>query len=225
MDLTKAITLRSKKLGVLMRSARNAAGKSKRECGDAIGVSSAMVSSMESGRRSPSLPQLELLSHFLRVSLEYFWRDDLISATRSLADTLHVEHNLSLRDRFVGAALAAAREKNEYTYKDIKEETGISSGRLKRYESGDNSVPLPELELLIRFYRLHLSNFIDPENVIGQWLMEQRAIIDFRQLSPELQEFVSQPINRPYLELAMRLSKMSTDDLRAVAEGLLEITI
>ena len=40
----------------------------------------------------------------------------------------------------------------------------------------------------------------------------------------DLQVFVSKPINRPYLELAIRLSEMSVDRLRAVAEGLLEIT-
>jgi len=40
----------------------------------------------------------------------------------------------------------------------------------------------------------------------------------------EMQVFVSKPINRPYLELAIRLSEMSVDRLRSVAEGLLEIT-
>jgi hypothetical protein len=32
------------------------------------------------------------------------------------------------------------------------------------------------------------------------------------------------PVNRPYLELAMKLSSMSRDKLRAVAEDLLDIT-
>jgi hypothetical protein len=41
----------------------------------------------------------------------------------------------------------------------------------------------------------------------------------------DLQTFVSKPINRPYLELAQRLSEMSVDKLRSVAEGLLEITL
>ena len=41
----------------------------------------------------------------------------------------------------------------------------------------------------------------------------------------ELQGFVCKPINRPYLELAVRLSEMSVEKLRGVAEGLLEITL
>jgi predicted NodU family carbamoyl transferase len=43
-------------------------------------------------------------------------------------------------------------------------------------------------------------------------------------LPEEIQQFISQPVNRPYMELAMKLSKLSADKLRAVAEGLLEIT-
>ena len=45
------------------------------------------------------------------------------------------------------------------------------------------------------------------------------------ELPAELQAFVSQPVNRPYLELAIKLSSMSSDKLRSVAEGLLDITL
>jgi hypothetical protein len=40
----------------------------------------------------------------------------------------------------------------------------------------------------------------------------------------ELRQFVAMPVNRPYLELAMKLSNMSRDKLRSVAEDLLDIT-
>jgi hypothetical protein len=40
----------------------------------------------------------------------------------------------------------------------------------------------------------------------------------------EVRQFVATPVNRPYLELAMKLSSMSRDKLRAVAENLLDIT-
>ena len=48
---------------------------------------------------------------------------------------------------------------------------------------------------------------------------------DFTDLPLEMQAFISKPINMPYLELAQRLSEMSVDRLRGVAEGLLEITL
>jgi hypothetical protein len=47
----------------------------------------------------------------------------------------------------------------------------------------------------------------------------------FLELPDDLQAFLTQPVNRPYLELAVRLSEMSRDKLRSVAEGLLDITL
>jgi hypothetical protein len=57
---------------------------------------------------------------------------------------------------------------------------------------------------------------------IGHWMTQQNAVQDFLQLSPELQHYISKPENRPYLELAKKLSNMSADKLRALAEDLLE---
>jgi hypothetical protein len=64
----------------------------------------------------------------------------------------------------------------------------------------------------------------DQTGHIGLWMVQQKAIQDFLQLTPDLQNFVCKPVNRPYLELAMKLSGMSTEKLRSVAEDLLEIT-
>jgi hypothetical protein len=55
-------------------------------------------------------------------------------------------------------------------------------------------------------------------------MAEQKTIQNFLELDPELQAFVSKPVNRPYLELALKLSNMSTEKLRSVAENLLDIT-
>ncbi len=55
-------------------------------------------------------------------------------------------------------------------------------------------------------------------------MIQQKAIQEFLLLPLELQNFVSKPINRPYLELAKKLSGMSTDKLRSLAEDILEIT-
>jgi hypothetical protein len=66
--------------------------------------------------------------------------------------------------------------------------------------------------------------FMDQTGVIGEWKMKQQAVQKYLELPKELQDFVSKPVNRPYLELALRLSGLSVEKLRAVAEGLLEIT-
>jgi len=54
---------------------------------------------------------------------------------------------------------------------------------------------------------------------------EQEAINSFMKLPPELRAFVCLPVNLPYLELARNLSQLSTEKLRSVAEGLLDITL
>jgi hypothetical protein len=60
---------------------------------------------------------------------------------------------------------------------------------------------------------------------VGKWMNDQGAIQEFLQLPPELRGFVCMPVNRPYLELARNLSQLSTEKLRSVAEGLLDITL
>jgi hypothetical protein len=67
--------------------------------------------------------------------------------------------------------------------------------------------------------------FFDQSGPVGQWMNSQRALQKFLDLSEDMQKFVCQPVNRPYIELAMKLSGMSKDKLRSVAEGLLDITL
>ena len=54
------ITLREKKLGLLIRDARIAERRSIKECADAIGVKSGQFKAFEEGRKSPSLPELAM---------------------------------------------------------------------------------------------------------------------------------------------------------------------
>lgn len=109
--------------------------------------------------------------------------------------------------------------------KSVAEQSGISTGRLKRYELGERPIPLPELEALLKILGGRIETFFDQGGPIGQWLAQQKAVQQFLDMPLELQTFVCQPINRPYLDLARKLSDMSTDKLRAVAEDILDITL
>ena len=225
MDLKQAITIRAKKLGILLLDARVTANLSKKDTGEAIGASAGSITSFETGKRSPSLPELELLSYKLGIPLDHFWKEEIRSTAPSLLDKIHVEHSLSLRNRGIGKILQAKREEKNLTYTMIRDETGISPSRMRRYESGETAVPLPELELLSSLLELQLYDLVDPKTEIGKWIISQRAIQGFADMPVELQDFVSKPINRPYLELAQKLSSLESKELRSVAEGLLEITI
>ena len=65
---------------------------------------------------------------------------------------------------------------------------------------------------------------MDRRGPIGQWMTSEETVKDFLEMPAELRQFVATPVNRPYLELAMKLSSMSRDKLRSVAEDLLDIT-
>jgi len=101
----------------------------------------------------------------------------------------------------------------------------MTTYRLKSYEKGKFAVPLPELEALLDIYDLELEEFLSDKGPIARWAREQEAVKGFVELPPELQAFVAKPINRPYLEIARNLSEMSVEELRGVAESLLEITL
>jgi len=58
----KSLTLRAKIIGVLLRDARLAANKSPKECAELLGLSASAYSSFELGKKSLSLPELELLA-------------------------------------------------------------------------------------------------------------------------------------------------------------------
>ena len=83
---------------------------------------------------------------------------------------------------------------------------------------------MPHLEVLSGVLNRSIREFQDMRGPVGAWNEQQRALQDFQALPSNLQLFVSKPVNRPYLELALRLSDMPVERLRAVAEGLLEIT-
>ena len=86
-----AITLRAKKLGILIKDARLSNGKTMKECGEAIGVSGSTISSYEKGKSSPSLPELEMLSFYLKIPIERFWKDTIIASDEPELDRLEIE--------------------------------------------------------------------------------------------------------------------------------------
>lgn len=220
-----SFVIRAKKLGVLIKDARIAAGKSVLECAQAIGASEEIYLAYEAGESSPSLPETELLAYFLQIPVEHFWGVDTLSTESETKPHPNPQVLLGLRQRMVGALLRKARLDTDLGLDDLCAKTGISAAVIQSYELGEKSIPVPELDALAAALGYSTRHFQDQRGPIGAWMNEQRAIQDFKKLPPELQVFVSSPVNRPYLEMAQRLSEMSVEKLRAVAEGLLEITL
>jgi transcriptional regulator with XRE-family HTH domain len=224
MDMQAQITIRAKKLGILIRDARIASRRSIKECASAINVTNGVFKAYEEGRKAPSLPELETLVYYFELPIDHFWSNESISDAPSRIDELNLPRLTELRHRMIGAFLRQERMNASLSMKSVAEQTGISTGRLKRYELGERPIPLPELEVILKVLGGRVETFFDQGGPIGQWMTQQRAMQQFLDMPVELQNFVCQPVNRPYLDLARKLSEMSTDKLRSVAEDLLDIT-
>jgi len=224
MSIQIQVNLRSRKLGVLIRDSRLAARMTLPQCSRTTGVTPGIFRAWEEGRRSPSLPELEVLSFSLNLPLNRFWGKDAKSEDGSPTANLNLPAFVNLRQRMIGALLRQMREKEGISPRALSEMSGISTKRLKAFELGERPIPLPELEGLTALLGGQIEMLFDQTGQIGQWMVQQKAIKDFLQLSPELQNFIGKPVNLPYLELALKLSGMSTDKLRSVAEDILDIT-
>jgi transcriptional regulator with XRE-family HTH domain len=224
MDTKTQITIRTKKLGVLIRDARLSARRSVQECAEAIGIRKGQFRAYEEGTRAPSLPELETLVYYLDLSLDHFWSREIKSSNTSPNQRLDLPKLLSVRQRKIGALLRQERMNASISIRNLATATGITGSRIKAYELGERAIPLPELEVLVSTLGGRIESFFDRSGPVGQWMMGEEAVQHFLEMPAELRQFVVMPVNRPYLELAMKLSNMSRDKLRSVAEDLLDIT-
>ncbi|HUF39816.1 MAG TPA: helix-turn-helix transcriptional regulator [Anaerolineales bacterium] len=226
MDNELAITIRMKKLAVLLRDARLAAGRLPAECATALGVALEEYKRYENGEAAPSLPELEALAYYLDVPASHFWGSRSLSESDSGAAAAdQIAQSLAMRREAIGSALASLREARGKTIGELSEVTGIPAGELESYESGTTAVPAPRLEVLVRELDGSLQDFTGGAGPVGDWIRARSNIGQLLEMPAELQEFVCKPFNRPYLEIAHRLSTMEVNKLRNVAEGILEITL
>ena len=221
---SKLIQIRSRKLGVLILDSRRTAHRSVEECAAAICVTPKEFSSFESGSASPSLPQLEMLSVYLSIPLEQFWSSQ--SLAKEFPDQSPDEKTraFQLRNRIIGASLRLNREKLGLTIETVSAKSSIPAEDIRLYETGMAAIPLPELERLAETLDVPLPGFYDPSSPVRKLRQKQAPDPKLSDLTPELQRFISQPVNQPYLEIALRLSELPVGKLRTLAESLLEIT-
>jgi transcriptional regulator with XRE-family HTH domain len=222
---SQAAVLSAKKIGVLIRDARLFSGKSLEECARAVGVDQNKFEAYELGESAPSLPEIELLSFFLNVPLEHFWGRVTLLKSEQSEKKFAPGQIVLLRQRMIGVLIRQARIERGITMDALAKQIGISPEILEGYEYGENSIPLPALEALASGLNRPIREFQDRYGPVGVWSNRQLSVKGFLDMPMELQSFVTRPINRPYIELAQRLSEMSVDKLRSVAEGLLEITL
>ena len=122
---------------------------------------------------------------------------------------------IGLRHRIIGVRLRQLREARGLSLREMAKRAQIPEGRLRAYEYGEKPIPVPELETFAAILDVPLQEFWDQEGPLGAWQRRQEEIERFLALPEDLRAFVCKPVNRPYLELAQRLSEMDVNKLPA----------
>lgn len=222
-DVSAAI-IRAKILGALIRDVRLKAKKTVAECAEVLGVEPEAIEEIELGARLISLPELEILSYYLQTPLDHFWERETLHHPDPPKTPPDPGALIAIRQRMIGALIKQARLENGISREDLAQRLNLSPRQVEEFELGTQPIPVPVLESVSGILNRSIREFQDKKGPVGIWNTQQRALQDFQTLPVEMQTFISKPVNRPYLDLAIRLSEMSVDRLRAVAEGLLEIT-
>jgi transcriptional regulator with XRE-family HTH domain len=217
------MAIRSKIIGVLLRDARIKAGKSRKDCAAVLSCSPYMISQFEYGRKDITLAQLEVLAYFFGLPITYFWDEDAIPEEEEMDRP--VEGIMTLRRKIIGVLLRQARLDAGKSQKQCAEALSCSAGRISQYERGRRGIPLTELEALADFLDVPINHFLDEQTTpISKEAPKGKGVEIFSELPPDVRDFVSNPTNALYIRIAMKLSTLSVDVLRQIAETLLDIT-
>lgn len=217
--------LRTRILGVLIRDARQASGTSQEETARELGLHETQLRHWEYGREAPSLPQLEMLAYFFDVPLSQFWSDKTLDqAQRERSLPVPKDQYGDIRDHMISALLVMARKEAQLSQEELALACGQAAEQIAAYEAGA-AIPFPILTTIASVLKKSVAYFLEDSGRIGAWLRLQEEYRRFSELPAEVRAFVSQPVNQPYLEIAMRLAKMPLGELRTVAEKILDITL
>lgn len=222
----RLMTIKAKKIGLFLRLARKKRKYSIQDCAHWLGIPEDQYENIETGNHLPSLPQLESLSYYLDCSFNSLTNDqigDLIEGFTNPSTNLEL---IKLRDRIISISLKQKRVKNKLTVEDLANAVSLPGETITAYEDGKSSIPFLHLEAILEALTLTPEKFFSQNGPFSIQHIEEplKASSIGSDLPEDLVEFISKPVNRPYLEIAMRLSQMEADKLRSIATSLLEIT-
>lgn len=222
---TQLMSIKAKKFGVRLTAFRQVKGVTTEVLSQWTGISKDKIQAIEQGESTITLPEIELIALKLGVSAEMLLNADLQEITASISNKEVEQKHASLRDRIIALILRKTRIEQNQALDNVAAQCGLEPEELDQYENGIKPVPLPLLELLCAAYQIPVHSLITqkpkPEPASST---ELKLTQSNDNLPEEISEFVNNPANLPYLELARKLSELDAAKLRGIAEGLLEIT-
>jgi transcriptional regulator with XRE-family HTH domain len=222
-DFNELRVLRARILGVLIRDARISRNCAIEDCAERIGVDAQTLTQWELGLAHPSLPDLELLAYELGIPISHFWNTKTITGNNH-SNAISQSEYTALRNRVVGAMLQQAREAAQLSEQELGERIDVGPEVITAYELGQKPIPMTELTSLASAVSVSLSHFLDNSSRVGSWLEQQEDFRRYQQVPKDVRSFISNPVNSVFVELAMWFSALGVNDLRGIAESILNLS-
>lgn len=212
----EARSVRGRILGVLIRKWRIEAERTPIECAEFIRAEPQLIDAWEYGDSVPCWPQLELLSLYFNGRTANS-RDRAVTTENAA----RIEY-LLLRQRLIGALLRAAREMIGWSTDELSERVGLEADLIRRFELGEEKIPVSDLAALAQFLKRDLAYFTAlpqaPNSFPADWTSKLPA-----ETPTDLRQFATQSENRAFIKLAMAFKHIEPDDLHRIADALFAI--
>jgi len=210
-------------IGNWLAKAREAAGKSAKECTLVLGVTLKKYQKIETGWIIPSLPEVEILAYFLGVLPEDILEGRPLEYENKTASSEQLQQIMQLRHRILSATLQLARSQKNLTLKELSTLSGISIARIKRYEIKSAPIPLNDLTALCKVLEIPLATLLDQSGFVAERQKKMEKDRSFHKLPVELQDFILNPENHSLLRLAVRMKETGLENLENLAAGLQQL--
>jgi transcriptional regulator with XRE-family HTH domain len=204
--------------------AREACGKSVKECSLLLDIPTSRLKNFETGKYIPSLPEIEALSFLYRIPIHAFFQENAVKDNLHAPESAQIQRLIEIRQRIIGTRIHLAREKAEISMKQLSKTTSIPTSRIKRYEEGIKPIAMDDLQKIANALNLDLDTFFDLESPLGNWQNTQSKNLVFEHLPEEIKEFIADSNNLRYVKIAHNLSKIGIDTFNNLSDSLTELT-
>ena len=225
MEASQSLAIRNKIIGVLVKRARTEAGRTQKECAQFLNCAPSAFRRCEQGKKGFSLPQLESLALLFDVPVASLWDDNYQLPEEREEEPVPLDQIMLLRRKMLAIRLRQIRQAAGLSMRELGKALDCSPYMISQYEQGAKEIPLAELEVAAEQCGHTMAEFLDDEAIpLSPAERRQRLLERLEALPPDMQDFVLNPTNTLYLRIAILTSALKADELRKIAETLLDIT-
>lgn len=218
----ETLRLRDRILGVNLRLAREAAGRSIQDCAGRLKISPEAMAAWEIGDGHPSPPQLDMLAAYLNVSVGDLWQAPEPRQNEG-SETRQGESQV-LRQRIAGGLLRAARQSKNMELDELSTAAAIDVELLSAYELGERVIPFDQLTILAGALERDLTYFEATGTDLAPIAQYLAALPSDLEIPDALQQLASDQRAEGVVKLAAAFSRIPSDELRRIADALLVIS-